>query len=103
MAIPYGMASIMVKSTFTLDVETAERLERLARAWGVSKSEVLRRAIRAAPDMPAEAPHPALALFERLQAGRKRSAASAQKWARDAREQRRSASGKREPSGGPAR
>jgi hypothetical protein len=43
------------------------------------------------------------ALFERLQAGRKRSAASAQKWARDAREQRRSASAKREPSGGLAR
>jgi predicted transcriptional regulator len=103
MAIPYGMASTMVKSTFTLDVETAERLERLARAWGVSKSEVLRRAIRAAPDLPAEVPHPALASFERLQAARKRSAVSAQQWARDAREQRRSASANREPTGGPAR
>jgi hypothetical protein len=56
MAITSVMASVTVKSTFSLDVETAERLERLARAWGVSKSEVLRRAIRAAPDLPAETP-----------------------------------------------
>jgi predicted transcriptional regulator len=97
------MASVTVKSTFSLDVETAERLERLARAWGVSKSEVLRRAIRAAPDLPAETPHPALALFDRLQAGRKRSAADARKWARDARQHRRSASAQRETPGGRAR
>lgn len=33
------------KSTYSLDPETLERLERLARRWQVSKTEVIRRAV----------------------------------------------------------
>lgn len=39
----------LVKTTCALDVETVRILDDLARRWNVSKSEALRRAIRAAP------------------------------------------------------
>jgi hypothetical protein len=42
------MARIAIKATYALDVETVEALERMARRWAVSKSEALRRAVRAA-------------------------------------------------------
>lgn len=35
-----------IKVTYTLDVDSLRALEELARQWGVSKSEALRRAIR---------------------------------------------------------
>jgi hypothetical protein len=41
------MATQSVKTTYSLDVETVRTLEDLARRWNVSKSEALRRAIRA--------------------------------------------------------
>ncbi len=40
------MATMTVKSTYSLDVGTVRTLEGLARRWNVSKSEALRRAIR---------------------------------------------------------
>jgi len=40
------MVSTTVKSTFSLDLESRQQLERLAENWGVSRSEALRRAIR---------------------------------------------------------
>jgi predicted transcriptional regulator len=46
------MASATIRSTYALDAETVERLERLARQWSVSKSEALRRAIRSADRQP---------------------------------------------------
>ena len=42
------MAIMTVRSTFALDPETVRRLDEVARQWGVSKSEALRRAIRSA-------------------------------------------------------
>ena len=36
----------MIKTTYSLDVETVRALEALARVWKVSKSEALRRVIR---------------------------------------------------------
>jgi predicted transcriptional regulator len=42
------MASVTIRSTYALDKETVDRLDSLARHWNVSKSEALRRAIRAA-------------------------------------------------------
>jgi Arc/MetJ-type ribon-helix-helix transcriptional regulator len=41
------MARTSIKSTYSLDVETVRKLERVAARWRVSKSEVLRRAIDA--------------------------------------------------------
>ena len=41
-----NMATMTIKSTYSLDVGTVRTLEELARRWNVSKSEALRRAIR---------------------------------------------------------
>lgn len=48
MAIPFGMAIPRIKGTYTLDAETVRVLNSLAKRWGTSKSDVRRRAIRAA-------------------------------------------------------
>jgi predicted transcriptional regulator len=93
------MASATVKSTFSLDLETAQRLERLARAWGVSKSEVLRQAIRDAPATPPGAPHPALARLKQLHADGGRQAGAVKRWAEDARAERAASSAQRETKG----
>ncbi len=42
------MAQPAVKMTFSLDLATAEEIERLARRWNVPKVEAVRRAIRSA-------------------------------------------------------
>ena len=42
------MAISTIKSTYSLDIESVRVLEALAQRWKVSKSEVLRRAIRLA-------------------------------------------------------
>ncbi len=42
------MAVITIKSTYSLDVGSVRTLEALAQRWYVSRSEVLRRAIRIA-------------------------------------------------------
>lgn len=55
-----------IRGTYALDVETVRRLEDLAREWGVSKSEALRRAIRAAGDT-GRARQTRLAVLDRLQ------------------------------------
>ena len=85
------MASPSVKATYSLDVETLRVLERVARKWGVSKSEALRRAIRASASIGAEPESPTAAL-DQLQAAASLSAARATAWARDVRAERRSRS-----------
>ena len=42
------MATMTIRTTVAFDPATAARLERLAKRWGVSKSETLRRALEAA-------------------------------------------------------
>lgn len=48
MAITSSMAKITVRSTYALDPETVESLDRLARRWKTSRSEALRRIVHAA-------------------------------------------------------
>jgi predicted transcriptional regulator len=48
-----SMATTSVRSTYSLDVQTVERIEQLARRWNVSKSEVLRRAVKMADEQSA--------------------------------------------------
>ncbi len=81
------MATSKIKSTYSLDVETVRQLEDVARRWNVSKSEVLRRAIRSAAEL--ELPdQDALDALDRLQRSmnltEKRSAA----WMKRVREER---------------
>jgi hypothetical protein len=48
------MAIPKLKATYSLDAETMRVLERVAARWGVSKSEALRRAIRASVTLPSD-------------------------------------------------
>lgn len=48
MAIPCSMATTTIKSTYSLDLNSVRTLEALAERWDVSKSEVIRRALRIA-------------------------------------------------------
>jgi len=85
------MATVTIKSTYALDVDTVRALEEMARRWGVSKSEALRRAIRAAAKSPPK-PDNALAALEALQESLALSPARAAAWARRARLERRAGS-----------
>ena len=39
------MARMSIRTSYALDPATAARIKRLARAWGVSQSEVIRRSV----------------------------------------------------------
>lgn len=93
MAILYGMASPTIKATYTLDVATIRVLERVAKRWGVSKSEALRRAIQASASIAAD-PQTPLAALEEMQAAARLSATAADAWSRAARAERRQVRGK---------
>jgi hypothetical protein len=88
MAILCSMAISRIKGTYTLDVETVRTIEALARRWGTSKSEVLRRAVRAAATTKTLSP-PVSALAE-LQRRVRLSEPAAARWIKAARDERRS-------------
>jgi hypothetical protein len=84
------MATRIIRSTYALDVETVDLLERLARQWAVSKSEALRRAIRVAAERAAPADRDAkLNAWRKLQAEIGLSPGRAKAWERQVREDRR--------------
>lgn len=90
------MATTTVKSTYALDVETARTLEDMARRWGVSKSEALRRAIRAAGRGSAPGAPKALATLDALQRSLDLDSRGATRWGKRARTERRASSIRRE-------
>lgn len=54
------MAQMSVRSTYALDEQTAQRIRHLARVWGVSQAEVIRRSVeQAATDHCEPVPSPA--------------------------------------------
>ena len=62
------MAKMTVRSTFALDRETVDSLDRLARPWQVSKSEALRRVVNVASAVEEmDASSDALAALDELQ------------------------------------
>ena len=44
------MATMTNRSTYALDARTAQNIKRLARSWGVSQAEVIRRSVRLAAE-----------------------------------------------------
>ena len=86
------MAIMTIKSTYSLDVESVRVLEALARRWRVSKSEVLRRAIRiaAAGEEPGE--DVSLGALDRLQTSLRERKVDVPQWAQDQKADRRAAS-----------
>jgi predicted transcriptional regulator len=91
------MATQTVKTTYSLDLETVRALEELARRWNVSKSEALRRAIRAtAIQQPLEAQRKAVTALDELQRALGLSDGAAARWQKAARVERGAASRRRE-------
>jgi hypothetical protein len=81
------MAIPKIKATYSLDAATIRLLERVARRWGVSKSEALRRAIRASAA--GDESDDATAALDRLQRSADLTASAAAGWARHVRAERR--------------
>ena len=61
------MATMTIKATYSLDVDTVRQLENLATRWNTSKSGALRRAIRSAAAGPHSGHNEALDALDRLQ------------------------------------
>ncbi len=80
------MAIITIKATYSLDVETARTLASMAKRWRVSKSEALRRAIRAAAA--ADPVDPALDALTALQNNIKLDPKAARQWEDTVRQER---------------
>jgi hypothetical protein len=93
------MATQRVKTTYALDVETVRTLEDLARRWNVSKSEALRRAIRAVSVLPPMEELTAVQALDRLQGSLGLTPGSAGRWAAAVRTQRRERSRRHEARG----
>ena len=90
------MATITVKSTYSLDVDTVRKLEDLAKRWRTSKSAALRRAIDAAAKRVDSVDNEALDALDRLQSLLALDQESAGHWADQMRQERRAAA-KRNP------
>ncbi len=83
------MATTTIKSTYSLDVETVRTLEALASRWNVSKSEVLRRAVRTAAAEDRGGAAGPLAALRQLQAGVLDDGVDIDRWVRDVSAERR--------------
>jgi hypothetical protein len=90
------MAVPRIKATYSLDPETVRALERMARRWKVSKSEALRRAIRAAAERDAIGAEDALEALDRAQRLLALTPATARRWRSAARAERIAGSARRE-------
>ena len=90
---PYylGMATITVKSTYSLDVETVRQLENLAERWNTSKSGALRRAIHAAAEQAPPTNSEGLDALDRLQSLLALDRGTATVWEVRTRQERRAA------------
>lgn len=84
------MAIPKIKATYSLDPETVDLLDRVSRRWGVSKSEALRRAIRASASR-AGRDDGRLAALDRLQRATALDASAVARWARRVRAERNAA------------
>jgi len=94
------MARTTIRSTYSLDVVTVRTLETVARRWGVSKSEALRRAIRAAAGADSLSTRSPLATLDRLQSSVARKRIDVEAWAGGVRGERRASSLRRERRSG---
>ena len=83
------MASPTIRTTYALDQETVQRLNTLARQWGVSKSAALRRAISMADAAVAPGPDERLAALRQVQKSLALTPARVEQWVREVRAMRR--------------
>jgi hypothetical protein len=99
MALRLLMAITTIKTTYALDVPTVKALDEMARAWKVSKSEALRRAIRAAAQQETGRADEALGALDDLQRALHLTPSSARAWSARVRRERRTASARSEARG----
>ena len=85
------MAMMTIKSTYSLDVESVRVLKALAQRWNVSKSEVLRRAIRIAATGGEPGESASLGTLDRLQASLRERKVDVPQWAREQKAERHAA------------
>jgi hypothetical protein len=90
------MAIPKIKATYALDPATVRTLERMAKRWKVSKSEALRRAIRAAAETDATGVEDPLAALDGLQRHLGLTRKAAHRWRSAARTERSAGSSRRE-------
>ena len=89
MAITSDMAKMTIRSTFALDQETVDALDRLAGKWEMSKSEVLRRIVDAAARVEeVDAAADALLALEEIQERLALTEEQADTWIREIRAER---------------
>ena len=91
------MAVTTIKSTYALDVESMHMLEKLAQRWNVSKSEVLRRAIRIAAIGGISGDGVALGALDQLQASLRLRKVNFARWERDLKAERHAIAGRPAP------
>jgi hypothetical protein len=91
------MATPKIKATYSLDEETVRALERTAAIWKVSKSEALRRAIRAAAAQAKTAADDPLAALDDLQDAASLRDDTAAAWEAAVRGERRESTSSRMP------
>jgi hypothetical protein len=77
------------KSTFSLDLKSLDRLNRLSRHWQVSKTEVLRRALARAEQSDAPSAEERIAALRRLQLKLKAKGVDFEAWKKAIRDGRR--------------
>ena len=90
------MARLSVKSTYSLDLSTVHALERLAKRWNVSKSEVLRRAVLMAEQAAQSGAPDSLQALDELQRSLGMTPARVKMWLQEAHEERKASSTGRE-------
>ncbi len=86
------MAVPRIKATYSLDVETAAALERLAQRWKTTKSEALRRLISNGEGEADAAPAQKIAALKRLQQSIGLTKPVAARWIADVRAERQASS-----------
>jgi Arc/MetJ-type ribon-helix-helix transcriptional regulator len=90
------MAVTTSKVTYSLKPQTVDRVQELATAWGIPKSEVIRRAVESLEAKSVPRKETPLEIFERIQReGTGISASAAEKFMREVRRERRASGLKR--------
>lgn len=86
------MATTTVKGTYSLDLETVQTLEEIAKRWKVTKSEALRRAIQAAAGVRGPETDDPIRALDRFQRSLGLTPRAADRWQREVRLQRKASS-----------
>ena len=86
------MAKMTIRSTYSFDAETVQKLDRLADHWNTSKSEALRRSIDRVAEQTLRNCEDAIAALEELQRRMAEAGVDTEEWLEETRKIRRESS-----------